>query len=147
MLIWRTSRVVSMGLLHGYTGALWEYFCPSTYSPIHYSEWAQRSLAIFQHLATIPNAAHINGVSVKEGCWLFTHPVPDPSWAHLLPHYRSFSIDATERSYWQFPSSTPYSYSQSATVPIIHMPTYMKWLMDELKSKGVEIEQDTVYRT
>lgn len=68
------------------------------------------------------------GVSLRRGRELSRTPLPEPWWAAAVPRLRRVA-----------PADLPPGYADGYefAAPILHMPVYLPWLVDELAAAGV----------
>ena len=91
----------------------------------------ERSLVRFRELATISDA----GIEQRMGTVVERVEKPDRSWTRILPD----AVDATPE---QLPPGA--LSGVRATVPLIVIPVFLRWLRDQVTARGVGFEHRTV---
>lgn len=107
-------------------GAMWG---PYLVEPkVMVDAWSQRSLEVFRDLAS--DAA--TGVRVSSGVEATRHHEEAPDWARSLPGFEP--VDAGE-----LPDG--FSSGYRFIVPLIDMPTYLRYLLERARAAGVVVDE------
>ncbi|XP_076006961.1 D-amino-acid oxidase-like isoform X2 [Genypterus blacodes] len=77
------------------------------------------------------------GIFLQSGYNLFTKPLPDPPYKDIVLAFRHL----TDRELQMFPG---YSYGWFNTALMVEGKTYLPWLMDWLKERGVSFHQKKI---
>ena len=104
--------------------ALWYPYRALPEGPV--TRWAAATYDMLSILAVRPETA----VRLVRGRELSRVPLPDPWWAAAVP--RLGRVPAT-----QLPPGYADGYEFAA--PVVHMPVYLRWLIDELAAAGVPL--------
>lgn len=93
--------------------------------------WGQRSFQVFNELAGVPGT----GVMLREAVELFDRPTPDPWWRECVHHFRHAD-----------PDELPPGYADAFVfqTPLIEMPVYLQYLMQQFRERGGWIVQGEV---
>ncbi|MGW2846666.1 FAD-dependent oxidoreductase [Streptomyces sp. NPDC001108] len=107
-------------------GAMWGPYLVEPKDKV--DQWGQRSLEVFRELAADPST----GVRLTSGIEASRTAEEPPDWATTLPGFRSCA-----------PEDLPAGFSAGYrfTVPLIHMPTYLDYLLRRLDAAGGTIER------
>jgi D-amino-acid oxidase len=93
--------------------------------------WSERGRQVFTDLAADPST----GVHLAGGIQAARVAVPPPAWAAALPDFRLCADDELPPGYvagWHH------------TVPLIDMPTFLRYLVGRLDRAGVAVESGTI---
>ena len=110
-------------------GAMWGPYLVEPKAMV--DAWSQRSLELFRDLAS--DAA--TGVRVSSGVEATRHHEEAPDWARSLPGFEP--VDADE-----LPDGFRSGYRFS--VPLIDMPTYLRYLLERSRVAGVVVDERRV---
>ncbi|HEY6745891.1 MAG TPA: FAD-dependent oxidoreductase [Mycobacteriales bacterium] len=93
------------------------------------TRWAGATYDMLSILSVRPET----GVAMVRGRELFREPRPDPWWAAAVPRLRR-------------PTDLPAGYADGYefAAPVVRMPAYLAWLLDELAAAGVGFRATTV---
>ena len=91
--------------------------------------WGSKTFEVFEELSRVPES----GVRMREGLEIWREPVPDPWWAHAVPHpVRRCSKD-------ELPPG--YSDGHAFVAPVVEMPIYLRYLLDRFLAAGGSVEE------
>lgn len=90
-------------------------------------DWAKITLAHFQELAKIPESG-LQVVRLKE---YFPHPISDPWYKDLIPHFERIADD-------DLPDGSDTGFELD--VPIVQTPKYLQYLADQFEAQGGAFE-------
>ena len=93
------------------------------------TRWAGATYDMLAILSVRPET----GVALLRGRELFRTPRPDPWWAAAVPRLRRVT---------DLPPGYADGYELAA--PVVRMPTYLPWLLDELAAAGVRLRARTL---
>ncbi len=106
--------------------ALWYPYRALPEEPV--TRWAAATYDMLSILSVRPETA----VRLVRGRELSRGPLPEPWWAAAVP--RLGRVPAAD-----LPPGYADGYEFAA--PVVHMPTYLRWLVDELAAAGVRLRQ------
>lgn len=92
--------------------------------------WAVESYERFGALALNAVQGPRSGVTMTEAVEYFPAPAPDPAWARHVDHFRQL---------WPEELPPGYAHGVAFTAPVIEMPRYLPWLVEQTQSAGIEI--------
>lgn len=92
------------------------------------SRWAGATYDMLSILSVRPET----GVALRRGRVLFREPRPDPFWASAVPRLGRLDPDLLPPAY---------AGGLEYAAPVLHMPTYLPWLADELAAAGVRFRR------
>lgn len=110
-------------------GAMWGPYLVEPKAMV--DAWSQRSLELFRDLAS--DAA--TGVRVSSGVEATRHHEDAPDWARSLPGFEPVDAD-------KLPDGFRSGYRFS--VPLIDMPTYLRYLLERSRVAGVVVDERRV---
>jgi D-amino-acid oxidase len=92
------------------------------------TRWAVATYDMLALLAVRPET----GVSLRRGRELFRQPRPDPWWAAAVPRLGRVA-----------PGDLPPGYADGYefAAPVLHIPTYLRWLLDEVAAAGIGVRR------
>src|SRR5829696_7799587 len=92
------------------------------------TRWAAATYDMLALLAVRPET----GVSLRRGRELFRQPRPDPWWAAAVPRLGRVA-----------PGDLPPGYADGYefAAPVLHIPTYLRWLLDEVAAAGIGLRR------
>jgi D-amino-acid oxidase len=91
--------------------------------------WGRKAFRVFEELSQLPDS----GVRMREGLEIWREPVPDPWWAHAVPHpVRRCSEDELPPGYRD---------GHAFVAPVVEMPIYLRYLLDRFAIAGGSIEE------
>jgi D-amino-acid oxidase len=93
--------------------------------------WGCRTFEIFEELSDTPES----GILMREGVEIWRQPVPDPSWAGAVPHFRRCGDDELPPGYRD---------GHAFVAPVVEMPIYLEYLMDRFSAAGGSVQRRTL---
>jgi D-amino-acid oxidase len=93
------------------------------------TRWAGATYDMLAILSVRPET----GVALLRGRELFRTPRPDPWWAAAVPRLRRVTDPPPG-----------YADGYELAAPVVRMPTYLPWLLDELAAAGVRLQARTL---
>lgn len=90
------------------------------------TRWAAATYDMLSILSVRPET----GVKLRRGRELFRTAQPDPWWAAAVPKLGRVPFDQLPRGY-----ADGFEFA----APVVHIPTYLPWLTDELAAAGVRL--------
>lgn len=107
-------------------GAIWYPFLALPEESV--TRWAAASYDMLSILSVRPET----GVGLRRGRVLHRSHHEDPFWLSAVPAVRRLG------------PSGPYVGGLRFAAPVVHVPTYLPWLLDELAAAGVRMRQRTL---
>jgi D-amino-acid oxidase len=93
------------------------------------TRWAGATYDMLAILSVRPET----GVALRRGRELFRTPQPDPWWASAVPRLGRVAAPPPG-----------YADGYELAAPVVRMPTYLSWLLDELAAAGVRLRARTL---
>jgi D-amino-acid oxidase len=93
--------------------------------------WSGTTLRELVRLAGDP----ATGVVLRGGVMCHRHPEPDLAWADEVPGHREATPD-------ELPPDPAIGRATFCELPVVEMPTYLGWLLDQVRAAGAEVVLD-----
>lgn len=118
------------------SAGFWQPYALGEMSPAQ-KKWNKETFDYLLGLVNSPEASEM-GLFLQSGYNLFANPVPDPAWKDIVLGFRHLTIDELK----MFPG---WSYGWFNTTLMLECKKYLPWLMNKLKSYGVQFIQKKIH--